>query len=260
MPPGRAAGAAAPPGIPRKSPPHLGGGCALTAAFQAAGAALAALFLPCPGLGDASGASGRDPGGRGLRHQGGPHLHRPLGGCRLPGPPAGLARGWSRPRRQTARRGRACTPTTPGGGGGQDGQRGAPPRNSEAFPPARARPPCPLCLSVSLSLHLSLVSAALRRRGASATPFFSPPPGAAAPASARRRPPQRSIRHSIVTFWLRRCLSVLSSPLRVPPGATALRARPGCARSSRSRMCTCVLVDLAVADSPLFARRHPAAV
>ena len=46
---------------------------ALTAAFQAAGDALAAIHLPCPGPGE---DSGRNPGGHRLRYQGGPHRRR----------------------------------------------------------------------------------------------------------------------------------------------------------------------------------------
>ena len=48
---------------------------ALTAAFQAAGAALAAIYLPCPGP-RRPGASGCNQRGHRLRHQGGPRRRR----------------------------------------------------------------------------------------------------------------------------------------------------------------------------------------
>ena len=108
-------------------------------------------------------------------------------GAGAPGrrPLAWLARAWSRTRRQTARRGPRWPRVHPHyprwwPGGGQDGQGGAPPVIWGPF-----FRPVPTLPAYSLSLHLSLVSAALWRRGASATAFFSPPSGAAAPAPAR---------------------------------------------------------------------------
>ena len=81
-------------------------------------------------------------------------------------------------------------------------------------------------------------------------PLFRRPWAAAAPASARRRPRPRSIRHSIVTFWLRCCLSVCPfSPS--PPRGIALGPGPA-AHDPRARACALVPLssaDLAVADS-----------
>ena len=85
-----------------------------------------------------------------------------------------------------------------------------------------------------------LCSAALGPRGPGTSP---PPPSAAFP-----------VRHRVATFWLRCCLSV-SLPLS--PRGTALRARPGCARSSRSRMCTCALVQRRSCSRRFAALRTP---
>ena len=104
-------------------------------------------------------------------------------------------------------------------------------------------------------------SAAMRRRGDSATPPFPPPLGRRGP-SIGPTPPSAALypaQHShILAPLLPLCLSLL--PLS-PQGDSA-RARPGCARSSRSRMCIGALIQRRSCSRrfALFARRHPAVV
>ena len=67
---------------------------ALTAAFQAAGAALAATYLPCPGPGDAPEYRAAIREAVGFAIKGGPHRHRAQARpVLLPGRPRGAGAG-----------------------------------------------------------------------------------------------------------------------------------------------------------------------
>ena len=196
---------------------------ALTAAFQAAGAALAASYLPWSGPGDAPKHLAARPSALPSRESSSP-----------PGARQSRTAAWPSPR-----------------------GRGRPVGVLSDCVAARGLP-----ASLSDRTHFRC-SAATRRQCHRATPSFSPPSGASAPASTRRSPRLRSIRHSIiVTFWLRCCISVFPPPLpqgrqRFAPGPAAHDPH-----ASACALVPLSSADLAVAYSPLsgFARSHQAAV
>ena len=171
----------------------------------------------------------------------------------LPGRPAARA-GPSRPpgsRAARTTRWPTAPPLTPAAAqppprppGGRVSQRGAPPVTTEACSLPRARPP-----SLSLSLSPLCGDAALGPRHILRFPPRRAPRHRHRPDTAHGSALSGTASHSgfaaaslsFLTFWLRCCLSFLSPPL--PPGETALRARPGFARSSRSdvhwHLCPC---------------------